>query len=188
MAEVKILIVGHTTADGKGADEESTVATISLIRDHDLVIVADPGVLSEQKILLDRLEEEGLTPDDVDVVFISHSHLDHYRNLGLFSRAKTLEYWGLWEGNKVVDWQPQLTPDIQIIKTPGHSDDSLTLLVKTPRGIVAVCGDVFWKENYPVKDSYATNEKQLAESRQRVLAAADWIIPGHGDMFKGGRN
>ncbi len=185
MAEVKILIEGYTS-EGSAAEsgEEKTCSTTTLIRDKDIVMVVDPGVLEDQKILIDKLKEEGLTIDDVNIVCITHSHIDHYRNIGMFPKAKTLEYYGLWDGQTVDDWQEQFTDDIRIIKTPGHDYSSITLLVKTEQGIVAICGDVFWKENFPKDDPYASDKKKLEESRKKVLEMADYIIPGHGGMFK----
>jgi len=49
----------------------------------------------------------------------------------MFPKAKTLEYYGLWDGQTVKDWQEQFTDDIRVIKTPGHDYSSITLLVKT---------------------------------------------------------
>lgn len=184
MAEVKILIEGYTTADTKETGEEKTCSTITLVKEKDTVMIVDPGVLEDQKILIDKLTEEGLTIDDVNVVCITHSHLDHYRNIGMFPKAKTLEYWGLWDKNTVEDWNEQFTDDIKIIKTPGHSYDSITLLIKTGKGIVAVCGDVFWKENLPEDDPYASDKEKLRDSRRMILRMADYIIPGHGKMFR----
>lgn len=136
-------------------------------------------------MLIDKLRDENMSIKDVNVVCITHSHLDHYRNIGMFPKAKTLEYWGLWDKNTVEDWNEQFTDDIKIIKTPGHSYDGITLFVKTGRGVIAICGDVFWKENSPKNDPYASDKEKLQESRKRVLEMADYIIPGHGKMFRG---
>jgi len=184
MAEVKILIEGYTNADTIEAGEEKTCATITLVRDKDIIMVVDPGILEDQKMLVEKLGKEGLSVADINVVCITHSHLDHYRNIEMFPKAKTLEYFGLWDKNKVADWKEQFTDDIRIIKTPGHNYDGLTLLVKTEKGVVAICGDVFWKKNFPEHDSYATDEKALEESRKKVLSMADWIIPGHSGIYK----
>lgn len=147
-------------------------------------MVCDPGVLDSQQILIDALAREGLNVDDVNFVFITHSHIDHYRNIGMFPRAKTLEYYGIWDGGKVEDWKEQFTEDIRVIKTPGHNYDGLTLLVDTPEGVVAVCGDVFWKKDYPEKDPYASDLDELEKSRDKILDLADYIIPGHAGMYK----
>jgi len=184
MTEVKILVPGYPPADSAAEGEEKTCATITLVRDKNIVMVCDPGVLDSQQILIDALKKEGLTINDVNYVFITHSHIDHYRNIGMFPDAKTLEYWGIWDGSKAEDWKENFTEDIKIIKTPGHNYDGLTLLVKTKEGTIAICGDVFWKENYPENDPYASDLKELQESRQKVLQLADFIIPGHAGMYR----
>ncbi len=181
MAEVKILIAGYTSDD---SGEEKTCATITLVKDKNIVMVVDPGVLESQEMLVSALKEERLGISDVNVVCITHSHIDHYRNIGMFPDAKTLEFYGLWDKNTVDDWDEQFTDDIKIIKTPGHDSTSITLLVKTDKGIIAICGDVFWKKNYPKKDIYADNLKALKESRKKILENADWVIPGHSGMYK----
>ncbi len=185
MAEVKVLVPGYTNEDSAEAgEEEKTCATITLVRDKDIVMVIDPGVLESQQILVDALEKEGLSVDDVNVVCLTHSHIDHFRNIGMFPEAKTLEFYGLWDKNTVDDWKEQFTDDIKIIKTPGHNTTSLTLLIKTDKGIVAICGDVFWKENLPEKDEYADEPEKLKTSREKVIELADYIVPGHADMYK----
>ncbi|HUW21053.1 MAG TPA: hypothetical protein VMW41_00110, partial [Candidatus Bathyarchaeia archaeon] len=56
-------------------------------------------------------------------------------------------------------------------------------------------GDVFWwvddeeqkidKENLMIhQDPYMKNKEELRESRKKLLKIADYIIPGHGEMFK----
>ena len=184
-AEVKILIEGYTTADTKAEiGQEKTRPTISLVKDKNIVMVVDPGVLSSQQILIDKLKKEGLTTDDVNMVCITHSHIDHYRNIGMFSKAKTLEYFGLWDNEEVEDWLEQFTENIQILRTPGHDYTGITLLVTTEIGKIAICGDVFWQENSPGNDIYASDQRELKKSRELVLKMADWIIPGHGPMYK----
>ncbi len=183
MAEVKILIEGFTSADTAEGGEEKICPTITLVRDKNIIIVVDPGILESQQLLVDALSQEGLKVSDVNYVFITHSHLDHYRNIGMFVEAKTIEYYGIWDKGTAEDWSEQFSEDITIIKTPGHNYDGLSLLVKTEKGIVAVIGDVFWKESGLLIDEYASDQKQLEKSRKKVLEIADYIIPGHGPMF-----
>lgn len=70
------------------------------------------------------------------------------------------------------------------LKTPGHDSTSLTLFIKTDDGVVAVCGDVFWRENYPEVDPYALDFKKLEHSRKLILEISHWIVPGHGPIYK----
>jgi glyoxylase-like metal-dependent hydrolase (beta-lactamase superfamily II) len=185
MAEVKVLIEGYTSADSKEeSGKEKTCPTITLVKDKDIIIVVDPGVLESQQMLVDALKKENLGIKDISLVFITHSHIDHYRNIGMFPNAKTLEFYGLWNKNTVEDWKEQFSEDIRIIKTPGHDKTSLTMLVKTEKGNVAICGDVFWKKYFPESDSYADEPKKLKQSREKILKLADYIIPGHAGIFK----
>jgi glyoxylase-like metal-dependent hydrolase (beta-lactamase superfamily II) len=59
--------------------------------------------------------------------------------------------------------------------------------VKTDQGKIAICGDVFWKKDYPKTpedDPYADDRKTLKKTRKKVLEMADYIIPGHGRIFR----
>jgi len=187
-AEIKILLQGYTNADSVIASgEEKTSPTISLVKSGDIIMVVDPGVLRSQQLLIDALAKENLTVADVNFVCITHSHLDHYRNIGMFPNAKTLDYWGVWDKNTVSDFPDSITPDIQVIHTPGHDYTGISLLVNTENGVVAICGDVFWKTNYPADphdDAFASNPEKLQDSRDEILRRADWIVPGHGEMYK----
>jgi glyoxylase-like metal-dependent hydrolase (beta-lactamase superfamily II) len=181
MAEVKVLIKGYTSSD---SGDEKTQATISLIKDINIVMIVDPGVLESQQVLIEALKNEGLLISDINYVGITHSHLDHYRNIGMFPNAKTVEFYGIWDKNTVIDWEEDFSPNIKIIKTPGHSRTGISFIVKTNLGNVGVVGDVFWKEDYPETDPYANDIKELAKSRKLVLKLADFIVPGHADIFK----
>jgi len=73
--------------------------------------------------------------------------------------------------------------------------------VPTKDGTVAVAGDIFWwttdeeppfvktpdgKQKFDIekKDEFATDMEELKHSREEILSIADWIIPGHGKMFR----
>ena len=181
MTKVKILVKGYISKEN---GEEKTQCTITLIQDKDINMVVDPGTLKDRQILIDALKKENLTIEDINFVCITHSHMDHYRNIGMFPNAKALDYWGIWDKDTVDDWKEDFTDSIKIIKTPGHDMTGITLLVKTEKGVIAIVGDVFWKENFPEHDKYATDTEKLKKSRELVLKKADFIIPGHGDIYK----
>ncbi len=186
MARVKVLIEGWTNADSlQKGEEENSACTTSLVRDGKIIAVVDPGVMDNTQELISALKKEDLELEDVTHVFLTHSHIDHYRNVGMFpAKTPVVEFWGIWTGNQVVDWSEKFSKNIQIIKTPGHSTDGLTFLVRTKEGTVAICGDVYWKENYPKSDPYAVDLTELKKSRTKVLGLADYIIPGHADIYE----
>ena len=180
MAIIKILIEGYTSGETGG----KSCSTIILVQDGDLNMIIDPGTVSDPQILTDALAKENLSVEDIDIVGITHAHTDHNRNVGVFPKAKVLDFWGWWEGDIWTKFDSKISDSIQILKTPGHSDDSITFLVQTNDGVIAICGDVFWTKEGPKKDPYATDHDQLNKSRQLVLEKSDWIIPGHGKIYK----
>ena len=66
--------------------------------------------------------------------------------------------------------------------------------MSTKAGIYIVAGDIFWWTNDEIQimdvgkvDKGHPKEvdmKKLIESRKKILEIADWIIPGHGKMFR----
>ena len=186
MAEVKILIKGWTNADSlENGEEENDACTTSLIIDGEIIAIVDPGVAADQNVFEEALKEEGLGLDDVNHIFLTHSHIDHYRNVGIFKAGiPVVEFWGKWTGSKVEDRKNDFSENIKIIETPGHNRDGLTFVVNTDEGKVAVCGDVFWKKNFPKIDQYAESMEELNKSREKVIALADYIVPGHDGIYK----
>jgi len=184
MAEVKILIEGYTSGETNGRSCSTVVLVKDKINNKETNIVVDPGTLPSQQALIDELNKNSLKPEDIDIVFITHSHMDHYANIGMFVNAKSLSFDGWYENDFWKECNDKISKDLEIIKTPGHSDDSITLLVKTQKGVVAICGDVFWKKNLPKKDNFANDHLVLNQSRKKILELADYIVPGHGGMFK----
>jgi len=193
MAEVKILVQGYAQ---EGNENEFASSTVVLIRDGGLNIVVDPGMDRER--LLDALKNEELTPDKINYVILTHYHLDHTLLAGIFEKAKILDSGDIYSFDGKIKEHDGKVPgtDIEIIETPGHEIWHCSVLVQTEEfGKVAIVGDVFWwgddeeqktrKENLiNLKDPYVKNMEQLVASRKKILEIADYIIPGHGKMFK----
>ena len=80
---------------------------------------------------------------------------------------------------------------ITVIHTPGHDNRSISVLVKTTKGLVAITGDLFEynKDWHTVDTSKAwepwSQDKDLQmKSRKKIWNMAEYIVPGHGDIFK----
>jgi glyoxylase-like metal-dependent hydrolase (beta-lactamase superfamily II) len=192
MATIKVLIEGYAKELQNGWVASSTTC---LIISGDKKIITDPGC-NRQK-LLDALQKENLTTDDIDYVFLSHCHPDHILLASLFEKAKYVTYDSnlVYDNDLLVAFDKNiLGEDIEIIETPGHVLEHLSLLVDTPEGKVAVAGDVIWwvdgqeqiVDIYQKDHSQAKgmNMEKLIESRKKLIELADYIIPGHGKMFK----
>jgi len=193
MAEVKILVQGYVK-EKNGAEFASS--TTSLIQEMDLNIIVDPGM--NRKLLLEALKKENLSLDKINYVILTHYHLDHSLLAGIFENAKILDNGEMYSWDGKIETHDGKVPgtDVEIIKTPGHDMFHCSVLVKTNEfGKVIIAGDVFWWEDDEEqktdreslirhKDPYMKNKEELMKSRKKVLEMADYIIPGHGGMFK----
>ncbi len=192
MATIKILIEWYAKQLEHGRKASSTCC---LIKAEDKKIITDPGCNREK--LLKALKKEGLDTADIDYVFLSHQHPDHILLAGIFENAKYITF----DANLIYDKDLMLTfdknilgPDIEIIETPGHVLEHLSLLVNTPEGKIAIAGDVIRRvegEEQIVDISHPDHSQAkgmdmdtLIESRKKLLSIADYIIPGHGKIFK----
>lgn len=193
MTKVKVLIEGYVREE---ADAEAASCTTTLIKDNDLNIIVDPGM--NRSLLLEALKKENLSVGDIDYVILTHTHIDHCLLAGIFEKATILDDSSAYTFDGKIKEHEGKVPetDIEIIKTPGHDQFHCAVVVSTEDlGKVVVAADVFWwadneeqktdTENLMThKDPYVKNEKQLMESRKAILEIADYIIPGHGKMFK----
>jgi glyoxylase-like metal-dependent hydrolase (beta-lactamase superfamily II) len=180
-AAFHLLATGYTTSTGPGV-----AATVSLIVDGDLRIVFDPGMVAHPDVITDALAERGLSPVDVTDVVLSHHHPDNVINAGLFPAARVHDHKAVYSGHDWTDREAEgfeFTPSVRLIATPGHSREDITLLAGTTEGIVALAGDLWWRANGPADDPVTIDRDLLRASRERVLAVADLIVPGHGAPF-----
>ena len=192
MAKIKILIEGYAKELKKGWLASSTCC---FIKSGNKNIITDPGC--NRKKLLAALKKEHLKPTNIDYVFLSHCHIDHVLLASLFTNAKfvTFDTNLLYDQDLMLEFDKHvLGKDIEILETPGHVLEHFSLLVNTSQGKIALAGDVIWwtegeKQIMDVKkedDSHPKelNMKKLIASRKKLLKIADYIIPGHGKMFK----
>jgi len=183
MTEVKVLITGYLMHEPES--DGRIGCTVTLVRDNDKNIIVDPGGIRTSDQIIKMLEKENLTADHIDFVFLTHCHYDHFKNIGQFPNATVIEYQGAWNNDRISSRKQKFFSDnIEIVKTPGHSRDSMSLVVKTEIGIIAIVGDLWWQENYPIFDKVAENNDVLAIERAKMLVLADYVIPGHSGMFK----
>lgn len=185
MNTVDVLIEGYVRELSDTTWEACSTCTL-VTTEKTKHIVVDPG--SNKKFLLAALTKRNLTVEDIDWVFLTHHHLDHAMNVGLFPNAKIIDVECIYtvdHGEVVGETIPGT--DIRIIKTPGHEASHASLIVPTSHGTVVVAGDVFWwteGEEHVLDvdktDAFAIDMTSLKVSRKRVLEIAHEIIPGHG--------
>lgn len=180
LARVDVLCAGYARADG-------VASTVGLVRDGDHVIMIDPGMVSNRALILDPLRRLGVTPEQVTDIVISHHHPDHTINIALFPPVPVHDVWAIYQGDQWHDRPAEgavVSENVRLIETPGHSPQDITTLVDTADGVVAFT-HLWWYQGID-GDPRATDLDALMTQRQRVLAVADLIVPGHGPVFEAG--
>lgn len=193
--KVTVLIEGYAKKVGDGWMASSTTV---LLEDSDKTILVDPGI--NRELLLQKLRDEGLAPDDIDIVFMTHYHPDHAFLAALFENAIVVDGDTIYENDRETAYEGTIPgTTIEVLATAGHAHEHHVLVVSTEKGTIVIAGDVFWwsdEEEQDVRDvktllnkedPFTKDAKALRASRRQVLEVADWIIPGHGMMFKNPR-
>ncbi|XP_013411393.1 metallo-beta-lactamase domain-containing protein 1 [Lingula anatina] len=183
--EVIPLLVGSMKVNFETQTQLPESSSATLLKGKHLVVI-DTGSLSDQDSILKVLEQQAMSVGDVQYVVCTHSHADHKGNAGMFTKAKLIEPQSLYSTQS---FPMKLDDSIEIISTPGHTDQDLTVIVRnTKEGTVALTGDLFsCKEDLTSEwlwRDYSQNQVNQEQSRKTILSIADFIVPGHGPMFK----
>ncbi len=115
---------------------------------------------------------------------------------GLFENAKYVTFDGnmMYDKDILLEFDNNcLGDEIEIVDTPGHVNEHLSLVVNTSEGKVAIAGDVIWwldseEQNFDLhqrdhSQAIDSDMDALVKSRKKLLQMADYIIPGHGKGF-----
>ena len=90
---------------------------------HDFFPVREP---SDGPGYLDSsLAQLELTPDDIDILVLSHLHFDHAAN------AKMFDYDGM--KFDAVSGDAEIVPGVSVIETPGHTWGTMSLQIDLPK-------------------------------------------------------
>ena len=181
-ARVDVLAVGYA--------DDRVASTVVLIQDGAAVIVVDPGMVATRGVILDPLASLGVAPEEVTAVVFSHHHPDHTLNAALFAEARFHDHWAIYQGDVWTERDAdgfELSADVRLRATPGHSAEDVSTLVQTDDGLV-VCTHLWWSSEGPEVDPLASDQAQLEASRRGLLALGPTlVIPGHGAPFRPAR-
>ena len=193
MHQVTVLLSGNSTPTGDGRFRAA--GTVTLIHGA-LNVVVDTGDPGQRQQLLDALAIQGLSPADIAYVVNTHGHLDHIGNNNLFPGAMFIldtdvsrdgVYWTHDFDRGPLDLlAPEGDAPVTVMRTAGHTDHDLSVIVDTSIGRVAIVGDLFEYEHDGIDRAWmqwSRNAEQQCTSRAAVLALARHIVPGHGNIF-----
>lgn len=179
MTTVDLLHAGYTG--------ERTASTVVLVRDGDATIIVDPGMVARRSLILDPLAEHGVAAEAVTHIFLSHHHPDHTVNCALFPNAEIVDFWARYRDDVWLDHDGDgyhLGPHSRLWLTPGHSEEDISLIVEADDAVYAMTHLWWHADRTPQIDPFASDQAALERGRERVLTAADIVIPGHGAPFR----
>ncbi|WP_164974693.1 N-acyl homoserine lactonase family protein [Halegenticoccus tardaugens] len=147
------------------------------------------------------LDHHGVTPDDIDMVVLTHLHHDHAANIDLFSNAEfvvqrkevvaarnplpivanayiegTVERLHEYE-LLLIDGDAQLRKGIELLFTPGHTEGMQSVVVETMDGPYALIADLAYNQH-----NLAPSTSSIPDADGRMQAVTsmdiDYIPPG----------
>ncbi|KAE9554938.1 hypothetical protein FO519_001835 [Halicephalobus sp. NKZ332] len=149
-------------------------------------------------ILYESISREKITLDEIETVVITHGHPGHMGNMNFFGQKPILfhsmEYIGRHVTPTELKERPyrKLSSNIEVWKTPGHTQHDLSVLVHNVDGYgsMAIVGDLipteaFISDNIDAmggEGAWDTGIKR--QNANLIICMADWIVPGHGQPFR----
>ncbi len=205
--EYKIVLPGLGASSNRGA---LGWASISLISHNGKNLLFDTGSCDDRENLIDGLKSLETSPDEIDMVFISHFHYDHCNNIELFKNAEIMvskrEFDYVINGEflkasdpyvpeavvryfsekfRLVENDEEIIKGVKALSLPGHTP-GITGLLLEEEGVIftgdAVKNAWDFTHNHPPLSFFS--KKEGLESYNKIKNAAKIIVPGHGRPFK----
>jgi hydroxyacylglutathione hydrolase len=172
-------------------------------------VFIDPGHSRHVERLSHQMEEDGISPEEIDLIILTHSHPDHFEGLEAFldkpvkiAMNREEERYLLDSGKLLFEMMRQPLPKFRIdfylkegelhlgektfriYQTPGHSPGSLSIYWSERK--VLFTGDLIFYGGIGRTDFLEGNSKLLMESIERLADLdTEILLPGHGDIVMG---
>jgi len=172
-------------------------------------ILIDPGHSCHVPSLLRQMEGDGIPPEKIDLIILTHSHPDHLEGLEAFlnrpakvAMSREEERYLRESGKFLFEMMRRPLPEFridfylkegelhlggetfQLYETPGHSPGSLS--IHWPKRKALFTGDLVFYEGIGRTDFLEGNPKLMKKSIERISALdTEFLLPGHGEMVMG---
>ena len=175
----------------------------------EVTILIDPGHSHHIPNLFRQMKEDGISPEEIDLIILTHSHPDHFEGLQAFlnkpvkiAMNQEEERYLLENGKLLFEMMRQPMPEFRIdfylkegdlhlgeetfhiYQTPGHSPGSLSIHWSERK--VLFSGDLVFYGGIGRTDFGGGNPKLIKESIERMSRLdTELLLPGHGEMVTG---
>ncbi len=175
----------------------------------EVTVLIDPGHSRHIPNLFQQMESDGISPEEINLIILTHCHPDHFEGLEAFlnkpvkiAMNQEEERYLLESGKLLFEMMGQPMPEFrvdfylkegelhlgkelfQICQTPGHSPGSLS--IHWPERKVLFTGDLVFYGGIGRTDFQGGNSKLIKESIERMSHLdTELLLPGHGEIVTG---
>jgi glyoxylase-like metal-dependent hydrolase (beta-lactamase superfamily II) len=175
----------------------------------EVTVLIDPGHLQHVTSLFRKIEEDGISAGEIDVVIVTHGHPDHVEGLQAFfekpvkiAMNKKEERYLKGNGKFLFEMMGQSPPRIRvdfylkegelhlgekvlnIFETPGHSPGSISIY--WPERKALFTGDLVFHGGVGRTDFVEGDPRLLIRSIERLSRLdTEVLLPGHGEIVSG---
>jgi N-acyl homoserine lactone hydrolase len=160
----------------------------------------DPGLIMQGAPVIGALQELGVEPHEIKDVILTHLHFDHAEGLVAWPQRRTFVHrleveapyaqivaGALEMANlEVLDSEEgEIEPGLRWIRTPGHSDGLISLLVDTDQGLCVIASDCVgplpeYFEEMDLPEDFGPEREELLTQWRRIRELDPAIVvPGH---------
>jgi glyoxylase-like metal-dependent hydrolase (beta-lactamase superfamily II) len=174
MPAVFLLKPGSIERDKQGVILDARSSS-TLILSLGCKIVVDTGRKGDEEVILQALDGLQIKPEEVDILVNTHCHSDHCGNNHLFCRARAP---AATDGEMIAS-------GVWIMATPGHSPDSISVVVDAEETVILAGDALPTLGNYlkKVPPALHTDRNLALASMVRIMEIADIVVPGHDRPF-----
>ena len=175
------------------------IPNTSLIRASRDYLV-DPGLVMQGSALIGALAAHGIEPHEIKDVILTHLHFDHAEGMAAWPQRRTVVHRleteapyaqvvaGVLEMASlevVVGDEGEIEPGLRWIRTPGHTDGLISLLVDTADGLCVIASDCVgplpeYFERMDLPEDFGPERDELLAQWRRIRDLDPAVvIPGH---------
>ncbi len=175
--------------------------------DGEKKILVDPGHYQLFGHVRDELSRLSISPEDIDIVIITHCHPDHIESVRIFAGTSTMIAVPAAEMDFIRNVAPTFRealgiPDFEpgillqegdlnigdlrfhVIHTPGHSPGSICFYWPDKKALFS--GDVVFNQGVGRTDIPGGNGQELKDSIKKISRLdVQYLLPGHGEIVSG---
>jgi len=150
-------------------------SSVTYIETNRNKIVIDTSYNSKMNEIIDYFKNKNIDLSEIKYVINTHNHFDHISNNKLFKNAKIIDR---------ITFKDLNDPEIQIIMTPGHTMDSISVIYRD----YVISGDAVPLKNNILKEippGVHVDSNLALDSLKKIKKLNKNIITGHdGILYK----